>query len=816
MNSDGTRDARGTHATPVPRPAAPPKAPAVPPRPAHAPTAAVADWLNEDRPEARPGIWRPGYRPPKGAEEQRLTPMTIVGMVIPAIAGLIIWSFWLRGAVPYQWAPLRLVTPDDWWEPATEINAKPGGYGIEAYYAYRGISFAALVWAMARLGSWGKAFRYYFARKPQPRRAALTALGALVALALTFPSAFPGAFWDPVPVVDPLLNLTVALSQGYELLTSPLYVYSLYTAVVLLVVWPFARVGDWRAYAKERLAARRSPGTDEPARPAQVLPAQWPALRDTGQHQAADLLTAEVLAGRMNDVDCARIQHRWARARAQGRLADFTDTVLRQGAAAFTHPSGARDLPGRRAALHDLFTGQVRIGTWATAERTPPAYGGAGAAFGPETLATSLLVVGPSGAGKTRHVITPVAEALTLQALAGRCAVVVVCGAGTAVGADTSYDVVVRVGDPASVHDLDPYAEADDPDEAAGFLAEALAGDLDTVGAERAATALAQLLGPYRAAYGRFPTLPVLRELLEGDPAALADLRERLADDRHTAMRRELDARVRQSGAAKDPGPVLADRLALLDRPVFAEFFGAGGDTRAGSGIGAGGGIGEGGGDAASAGKTIRPFSLRAVAHHPLRVRIDLPERGHEEASRLITRLVLAQFTAVVRDASRDHFVGLVLDDATGAVTPESVRRIQRLRSQNAGVVLALGTVSDVPEALHGPLYGAVGCRMALSGVTTWDGSRFADAWGTEWVETTDVAQHTVFADQPMTRAMHALRKLVTGKAVTTEAVTVRQVERERWSASELAHSVPPGHAVLSLTSVEGEHAPPLLVDLRG
>lgn len=31
----------------------------------------------------------------------------------------------------------------------------------------------------------------------------------------------------------------------------------------------------------------------------------------------------------------------------------------------------------------------------------------------------------------------------------------------------------------------------------------------------------------------------------------------------------------------------------------------------------------------------------------------------------------------------------------------------------------------------------------------------------------------------------------------------------------ELAHGVPPGHAVLSLTSVRGEHAPPLLVDLR-
>lgn len=792
MDSDGTQDARGTHANPVPRPAGPPRMPAMPPRPAHTPGESVVNWLNEARPETKPGIWRLGYRPAKGGDEQqRLSPMTIVGMVIPAVAGLLIWSFWVDGAIPYQWAPLRLVTPDDWWEPATEINATPDGWGIEAFTAYRGISFAVLVWAMARLGGWGTLFSHYFTRKPQPRRAVLTALWALVALALVFPWAFPGAFWDPVPVVDPLLNLTIALTQGKELLRSPLFVYSLYTVITLVVIWPFARVGDWRACAKEWLAARRRAGQGQDSAPvAEQSRVRWPELREAGLHQAADVLTAEALAGRMNDVDCARIERGWTRAQGQGRFAAFTDAVLRHGAAALSHPSGARDLVGR-AARHDLLTGQVRIGQWTAAERTPTAYGGAGAALGPEMIGTSLLVVGPSGAGKTRHVIAPVSEFLALQALTGGCAVVVVRAAGTAVGADSAYDVVVRVGDPASVHDLDPYADADDPDEAAGFLAEALAGDLDTVGTERAARALAQLLGPYRAAYGQFPALSVLRELLEGDPAAFSELRERLTGDRHMAMRRELDAHARQTSSPGDPGPVLADRLALLDRPVFAGFFGSGGDA-------------------------IRPFSLRALAHHPLRVRIDLPERGHEEASRLIARLVLAQFTGVVREGSRDHFASLVLDDATGTVTPESVRRIQGLRSQNAGVVLALRTVSDVPEVLHGPLFGAVGCRMALSGVTTWDGSRFANAWGTEWVETKDVAQHTVFADQPMTRAMHALRKLVTGKAVTTEAVTVRQVERERWSASELAHGMPPGHAVLSLTNVKGEHAPPLLVDLRG
>ncbi|WRZ90228.1 ATP/GTP-binding protein [Streptomyces sp. NBC_01007] len=793
MDGYGTQDARGTHANPVPPPAGPPDVPAKPAFLPQQARPAVADWLNEPRPDARPGIWRYGYSLPKAARARgKLSPVTVIGLVIPLVVGMIVWSFWKRGVIPYQWTLLRLFTPDDWWWGGTLVAPNTDkGRGVDALVAYNGIFFVLLGFAMSRLGSWPQACRYYFEGRRQPARALLALLAALLTLSFVFPSAFPGVGWDPAPIVDPIFSLTYAISGSYSLFSSLLFVYGVYTALVLLFTWPFARLGGWWPLARTWLAERSRRKGEGSLQPAPDEPrARWPELRAAGQHEEADILTSEVLAGRMNDVDCARVAHAWTQARSPARIAAFTDAVRRRGAAALAHPSGARDLPVR-GARHDVLAGQVRIGRWASGDRTPLAYGGVGAALGPETLGTSLLVVGPPGSGKTRQVIAPVVESLALQALTGRCAVVAVCAAGTALDPDSAFDVVVRVGDPASVHDLDPYAESDDPDEAAAFLAEALAGDLDTMGVQRAATTLAQLLGPYRAAYGAFPSLPVLRELLEGERVALADLREALADERHLAMRRELDARLRQTGTPADPAPALADRLALLDRPAFADFFGAGDDT-------------------------IRPFSLRAVAHHPLRVRIDLPEHGHDEASRLITRLVLAQFTAVVRDTGRAHFAGLVLDDATGAVTAESVRRTQRLRSQNAGVVLALRTVADVPEALHGPLYGAVGCRMALSGVTTWDGGRFAAAWGTEWVETRDVAQHTVFADQPMTRAIHALRKLVTGKAVTTDAVTVRQVERERWSASELAHAVPPGHAVLSLTSVKGEHAPPLLVDLRG
>ncbi|MFJ6730382.1 ATP/GTP-binding protein [Streptomyces sp. NPDC091281] len=705
-------------------------------------------------------------------------------MLIPLVVALVLWSLWRRGGVPYQFAPLRLFTPEDWWWGGTVATPKTGE-GIRARIVYDGVFFALLVYTMARLGGWAQAVHHFVGRRPQPGRALIALIAALLTLSFVFPDAFPLVGWDPLPVARPLLALTALVFGG---IPSQTYADLLYTAITLLVLWPFALLGDWWPYLKERLAARRAVAV--PGVPAAVVRprAQWPELRDAGQDEAADVLTAEAGAGRMNDVDCARVTRAWA-----ARRADFRETVLREGGAAWTHPSGARDLP-RRAARHDLLTRQVRVGRWVAGDRTPLAYHDAGAALGPEALGTSLLAVGPSGSGKTRLLAEPVAEALSLQALTGGCALVAVSAPGGPLGPDAAYDVIVRLGDRSSAHDLDPYAGSDDPDEAAAILAEALAGDLDTVNGQAAATALAQLLGPYRAAYGVFPPLPVLRELLEGEPGALAVLRTAVADDE--VMRRELEARTRQTGAPGDPGRALADRLALLNRPVFAGFLGSGA-------TGAGGGA-------------HRAFSLRAIAHHPLRVRIDLPERGHEEAGRLITRLVLAQFHAVVGAGRRDHFAGLVLDDATGAVTPDSVRRVQRLRARNAGVLLSLRTVGDVPESLHGPLFGAVGCRMAFAGVTTWDGGRFAQTWGTEWVETTEVAKHTVFADQPMTRALHALRKLVTGKAVTTDAVTVRQVERERWSASRLAHEVPPGHAVLSLTTVDGEHAPPLLVDLRG
>ncbi|WP_308295748.1 ATP/GTP-binding protein [Streptomyces odontomachi] len=701
-------------------------------------------------------------------------------MLITLGLALLLWVAWDNGDVPYEGWLLAFLTPNDWWW-APSLTPKTWK-GFYARQAYDGLFPVIDIIVFGRLGGWLKVVRGYVETFSGTRRILLTVVGAVVAVVL--------AWNPPLSLVQTVFDL-VYLAGGSGLFMSyqgAVVTYGLYTLIIVGVVFPFALIGKWWSAFRRPVAAV----PPLPQHPAPVMRSEWPELRTEGRNDAADRLAGELRAGQMNEVDCARVLHHWEAARRDPQaLAAFFGVVLREGAKAWLHPSGHRDLP-QRTADHDALTGQVRIGHWATVDGNPEEYHAAGAALEEATLGTSLLVIGPPGSGKSVRVARPVVESLALGALAGRAGVIAVCAAGTPLGPDDAFDVVVRLGDPGSVHDLDLYAGTIDADEAADFLAEGLVGDVDGVDTRRAATVLAQVLGPYRSAYGRFPTVQELSDLLRAVPDVLVALRGVLEAAGNRAMLRELDIRERQAASPADLGLAIADRLALLDRPAFAEFFGAGQ-------------------------RADRLFTLNALAHHPLRVRIDLPEGGHKEASRLVARLLLAQFCWVAAARTdRSRFIGLVLDDAAQALTAGTVRAIQRLRSMNAGVVLALRTIADVPEALHGALHTAVGCRMALTGVTTWDGRCFAEAWGIRRVEVTEVAKHTVFADSPVTRALHTLRKMVTGRAVTTDAVTVRQVERAYWSASELANDLPPGHAVLSLTAVHGDQAPPMLVDLRG
>lgn len=206
---------------------------------------------------------------------------------------------------------------------------------------------------------------------------------------------------------------------------------------------------------------------------------------------------------------------------------------------------------------------------------------------------------------------------------------------------------------------------------------------------------------------------------------------------------------------------------------------------------------------------------MRAL-EHPLRVRVKLPERSHPEAARMLSRLVVGQFVqAAVAREDRSLFAGLVVDDATAAVDTSTVQGLRRMRGANAGAVLLLRSLVDLPEALRAPLFGAVGCRMAFPGIAPWDGKLFSEVWGTVLVRERAVTLAPDTSGGMLRKAARLTRKALSGTSAQTESVTTREVERERWSPSDLAHALPAGHAVVSLTTVTGEQVPPLLVDLR-
>ncbi len=671
--------------------------------------------------------------------------------------------------------------------------APPGGAP-----AGRGPGAGLTAWATERRTAAGPGVYRYGYRPVEPARGedGQVAAGPLLLRAGLNAVAAWLAFQPGTVLVLYLVKLTVwppkATATEIELTQ---YLINLVVAVVLLAV--FGRMGRWREVWR-RFGAPVWAGAVTQDASVAVVPQEvperdvWRVLREAGQVGAVQRLEGEAAGGWVTDVDYVRIHRVWREVLAEPQLVTaFGEQVAVRGAAACAHPSEARDLPVR-VAEHDLLLGQVRLGTAQDVPKNPAGHRGAGFALDQELLGTSLLAVGPAGTGKTGRLARPVAEALCLQALARTACVVVIGAAEADLGPDGAFDVVIAPGDPSSPYGLDLYGAARDPDEAAARLADALLPDELAMRAESARIALQQVVGPFHAGYGRYPTVRELRALLGGEPAGWEKLTQELeAAGRFAVHEPDLLHRRRQHGRADDPGALLADRLGLLDRPAFAGCF----DPAPGA---------------------AKPaFAMRAL-EHPLRVRVKLPERSHPEAARMLSRLVVGQFVqAATAREDRSLFAGLVVDDASAALDTAVVQALPRMRGANAGAVLLLRSLVDLPEALRAPLFGAVGCRMAFPGIAPWDGKLFSEVWGTVLVRERAVTLAPDTSGGTVRKAARLVRKALSGTSAQTESVTTREVERQRWSPSDLAHALPAGHAVVSLTTVGGEQVPPLLVDLR-
>jgi Zn-dependent protease with chaperone function len=435
-----------------------------------------------------------------------------------------------------------------------------------------------------------------------------------------------------------------------------------------------------------------------------------------------------------------------------------------------------------RLTWHNLAAGQVRLG-----KVVPTPYGGIGPTrdFGVDldVLRTSLLVIGPPGAGKTRSFALPIVEHLSLAAGAGKASVVVVDPKGDDFDYPEWFDVTI---DPlAGGVGFDLFGGVDEADIAADRLASALlppeiSDDLAYF-MDASRNALYHCLAPYRQAFDRWPSIPELMALLRGEQRAIDQVRSTLAGPDARPAREMLESRMVQRAGRTDPAASMVERLGLLNRPRLVRLF-----------------------DPAA-----MPFRMRDI-NKPLRVRIALPEAEFPDASRILARLVVSQFVQTVSAAGGDRtvFKALVIDEAGRFVDDYVARGVQKLRSHNAGLVLLSQTVSDFPPTVRATVFGSVGGKAVFGGIDPADAELFSAWFGTTWVPevTRNRSEHASITESSS--------KVTTGIG-QGRGTSMRLVERPVWSPSDLITGVPPGHCVVAVSRSTGERSGPLLVNLR-
>ncbi|MFV5997636.1 type IV secretory system conjugative DNA transfer family protein [Streptomyces sp. NPDC056231] len=507
-------------------------------------------------------------------------------------------------------------------------------------------------------------------------------------------------------------------------------------------------------------------------------PQPWDWMRSEFP-EAAARLDGLWARGELTDVDVARIltvaQH------ASSGI-DISAALASHGAAAVPHSSEQRDLPARLSA-HNLLYGQVRLGRIIPDSRSDLILHGD---FGVDldVLRTSMLVIGPPGSGKTRGIALPIVEHLSLEALAGKASVVAIDPKGDDFARAGWFDVTIDPLNPT--HGFSLYGGATEADMAADRLASALlpskVTDDKAYFMDASKNALYACLAPFRAAHERWPTIRELLNLMRCDQAEHDRVRSRLAGPHAKDLKRLLQTRAAQANVRVDPAASLLERLTLLDRPALIRLF-----------------------------DHPEPFEMREI-NKPVRVRVVLPEAEFPDASSILARLVVSQFVQVTSSATTNRriFKALVMDEAGRFVDDYIARGIQRVRSNNAGMILLSQTLGDFPQEILPVIFGSTGCKAVFSGIYPQDAKQFSDWFGDHYVRQVTVTRGTNQAEHFNERGESS-----GGNRGESASTSIRHIERARWSVSDIITDIPYGACLATLTRSNGKRVGPLVVDLR-
>jgi hypothetical protein len=321
-----------------------------------------------------------------------------------------------------------------------------------------------------------------------------------------------------------------------------------------------------------------------------------------------------------------------------------------------------------------------------------------------EHLRTHMILVAPTGSGKTRSVLEP---ALHLFKRTAAAAIYL-----DAKGNDfdpAQFHLNFSLDSPSSGPRLNIWSGRT-PREMGERLGEALVPDAGVSKAyfvNNAKDTMAALVDAHHTAYGKMPALKQLLAYLRSE-----DAREDLAEElRGVGLSDESDElvdlhRIGQLAAQKnDVLGGLDTALAPLARGDVAGLLATGGDG----------------------------YSVEQLVAQPIRARFALPVGDHPRIAPIIGRLVLAQFTyAVTSPACNKRILkAAVVDEAKRFVTPAIAQGMAMARENRGCYILAFQNLSQIGDAtLREDILSAAGNKLVMAGVGDYEAEKFSRLFG--------------------------------------------------------------------------------------
>ncbi|MBN9390832.1 MAG: type IV secretory system conjugative DNA transfer family protein [Chloroflexi bacterium] len=329
-------------------------------------------------------------------------------------------------------------------------------------------------------------------------------------------------------------------------------------------------------------------------------------------------------------------------------------------------------------------------------------------------LRTNLVIVAPQGSGKTYSVYRPM---LTFMR---RSHSVAIFWDSKGDDFDPAYfDYNFDPENPAVSIKLNIFA-GQNPTQAGERLAEALIPDLGgdkQYFSNNAKDALAALVAAHNIAYEHNPKLTDLLNYLT-DPKKVLNLHDMVLEGQRGPEQYEEALRLasqlqRVMQLADNKNTDVLGSLATALNPLVT----------------------------GSAAKVVvtnsdeaeEVYTIEELLQKPGLIHLSLPVAKSPRLAPILGRLVLSQFTYAVLspDCNRQLFKMAAVDEARHFITENVANGMAQARSNNAGYVMALQTLTQIKDdSLLDTIFAVSGTKIVMAGVGEKDARRFSDTFG--------------------------------------------------------------------------------------